>query len=466
MSIFNPADLVELINTVAATNDLPIESVKSIISEAFTKAYLKHRPDTNFTTIVDEKKGTISCYQIYKVVEDERKNDDSLETGYDDFVEKTISEAKMINKDVKIGDELLVPYDISNFERSQVNQIIQYFKQKIAELKNSKILIQWADKLNTIVYGKVIEVMERNNHVSGVKVEFDDDLKSIGFLPSKEMIGTEKLKVNQTYPFYLKELKEGSKSFPIVLSRTDKAVVIEIIKKEVIDVRDGIVQIKLIERIPGVRTKIAVDSINPAIDPVSSIIGFHGAIINNISSQLNNERIDIVKYSSDEKVLIANCIGIDRIKGFIFNNNEEKGYKNVTVIVGQHDLPAIIGRGGSGIKLTAKMTGYNIDVKTEKEARMEGLQYRPFDMKVLKNMQMESINKKNLTNDEMLAVISELKNEVKDLEGEIDKTFSFSKKESDDSNNNTSTSTNTLDDTKEEFEVIEGFEHFITKKED
>ncbi|RJS89833.1 transcription termination/antitermination protein NusA, partial [Ureaplasma urealyticum] len=361
---------------------------------------------------IDLKQGTINCFRNLVVVENEKVHNEDLETCLDDAVEILLDDARKINANAQIGDLIKQHISIDNFKSIEVGQIGSLLRQKITEIHNKRVADFWKPSLMKMIRAKVAEVNynKQRNEITGVKVELDDQWKTLGYLSRKDRIGDEKFKVGETYDFLIKEVKEQSRLWPILLSRTEPELVEEILKREVVDIKNGNIEIKKIARIAGFKTKVAVSTNLLNIEPVAVVVGNKGLTITSISKQLNNERIDIIRYADDKRIFIANAIGLDKLKGLLVQENES-GQRSAIAIVSKDDLPSVIGRGGANIRLIAKITEWNIDVKTIEQAFEENILYEKFDEKIYRSWNIESINKKNVTNDEMLALIDSIEDD-------------------------------------------------------
>ncbi|WP_208895176.1 transcription termination factor NusA [Ureaplasma diversum] len=414
MAKINSKELADLIPLVANDKDLPVEDVAQVLKEAFEKAYHKNSPDGRFEVKIDLEKGTIDCYEIFTVVEDEKSNDETLETGFDDIVEILLSEAKKINPDAKVGDLVYKTYPIEEMKPSQVLQISQLFKQRITELHNAKVADYWRPQIGKVIYAKVVEQNERRinntNQIYGYHILLEDKWNTQGFLSVKEKIGDEELKLNHLYHFVIKDVKEQSRLWPVLLTRNDPDLLEAIIKREILDVREGVIKIEKIVRSAGIKSKVAVSCYNPNINPVTTILGIRGSTINSISKQLNNERIDIVQYSDDIVTFLANAIGVDKIVSLIFDPNEQN--RAVTLITKEQHIPSIVGRGGVNIRLISKLVGYSIDVKSDKQAHKENISYTVFDQEQFRRLRMQNLHKNTMSNDDVLAIVENYRNEI------------------------------------------------------
>lgn len=478
MANINSNELAALIPQVANDKDLPVEDVVEVLKEAFQKAYHRNSPDGRFEVQIDLDKGTINCFEIFTVVEDEKEKDESLETGFDDIVEILLKDAKKINPNVKVNDFVYKPYSIDRMKPAQVAQISQLFRQRITELHNAKVADYWRPQIGQVIYAKVVEQNERRinnaNQVYGYHIELEDQWKTQGFLSVKEKIGDEELKVNHLYHFVIKDVKEQSRLWPVLLTRNDPELLEAIIKREILDVREGVIKIEKIVRSAGVKSKVAVSCYNPNINPVTTILGIRGSTINSISKQLNNERIDIVQYSDDIITFLANAIGVDKIVGLVLNQDEQS--RAVTLITKEQHIPSIVGRGGVNIRLISKLVGYSIDVKSDKQAHKENINYTIFDQEEFRRLRMQKIHKNTMSNDDVLAIVENYRNEfnVQNQETKTNQDLSLNQENEEDllqqsiqqhreEKNIIDNSQDQIvnDSDEDEIEVLEGFEDLI-----
>lgn len=452
---FKSKEFIEYFKDTAKQNEIELEVLSSIIKEAFEKTYLRTHPGENFETNINLKEGTINCFRNLVVVENEKAHNEDLETCLDDAVEILLDDARKINANAQIGDTIKQYILIDDFKSIEVGQIGSLLRQKITEIHNKRVADFWKPSLMKMIRAKVAEINynKQRNEITGVKVELDDQWKTLGYLSRKDRIGDEKFKVGETYDFIIKEVKEQSRLWPVLLSRTEPELVEEILKREVVDIKNGNIEIKKIARIAGFKTKVAVSTNLLNIEPVAVVVGNKGLTITSISKQLNNERIDVIRYADDKRIFIANAIGLDKLKGLLVQENES-GQRSAIAIVSKEDLPSVIGRGGANIRLIAKITEWNIDVKTIEQAFEENVVYEKFDEKIYRSWNIESINKKNVTNDEMLALIDNMQDEKVDENEQVNHQLKQQEKQTIDSNNDDSEN----DD--EQLEYLEGFEDF------
>lgn len=269
--------------------------------------------------------------------------------------EISLQEAKALVPDVKASDEIDVPVELKDFGRISAQTAKQVIFQKIREAERAAVYNEFKDKVGKIVSGTITR-KERG-------ILFVNLGRTEGILPIKETLPTERLKVGDAIKALVKEVKTGPKGPEIVLSRTAPEFVAELFKMEVPEIEDNVVQIKRIAREPGERTKIAVVSTDPAVDPVGACVGMKGTRVQAIVRELKGERIDIIHWTDDPRLLIARALTpavVDRV-----GVNEED--KTAMVVVTDDQLSQAIGRRGQNVKLAMKLTGWEIDIISESE---------------------------------------------------------------------------------------------------
>ncbi|MCV3734113.1 transcription termination factor NusA [Ureaplasma miroungigenitalium] len=401
--------LLKIMKEIAIEKDISITDIHNILLDAFLKTYKRSRPDEDVAFQIDLENGNIVVSEKYKVVSDDLHDSDD----FDDTIQMLHKDALVFDPKIKVNDTLTIHPSVQDvFTPYEVAQILQLLKQRTTELHNKKVSQYWEPMINTVVYAKVVEVSQHNEHINGYHVQLEDKWNTKGYLSSREIVRGETFTVGNSYYFAIKEVKEQSKLWPVLLSRKEPALIKAIITNEAVDVANGTIEINAIARDAGFKTKVAVSSNNPHVDPVGSIIGQDANILKTIQQQIGEERLDVVKYSNDKETFIANAIGINNILGMIVKNepNEDPNapYKIkqlVTVIVTNESFPKIIGRQGKNIRLISKLVQANIDVKSIKDAQEQNLVYESFNKDVLHQKQMHLINQKNQSNDEVLAML-------------------------------------------------------------
>ena len=354
----------EMVNNVQLNKDEIIETLEYALSKAYKKIFT----GAELKIIIDYNKGKIAINKILKVVDD-----DYFDKEGDDDCEINISAIKQKNPDVKVGDVIEEEIPLSEFDSPMVHSVMQLFKQKISEKMNQNIYAQWKDKKGKIIQASV----ESTDPKKGFSyVEFEN---TKGFVAAADKIPGEKLIQDHTYKFYVKDVKEQTKGWPIILSRSDEGLVRELLRLEVPEIQQGIVEIVKAVRKAGFKTKVAVKSNNVNVDPISTCIGPSHSRVDSVLQEINNpentakpEKIEFIRWYDDPVKLIASACIPTHITGVeIVDNNQ----KIATVIVPNEAYSAVIGQQGANVRLISLLTGWSIDVKKEEEAFAENLDF-------------------------------------------------------------------------------------------
>ena len=358
----NAVEFIAALEEIEASKGISKDTILEMLKESLIKAYRKQLggDDADVRVEIDPEKGIIDMCQVKAVV-------DEVE---DDFLQISVQDANDADKSkkYKAGDEFVIPATIDELKKATAMSVKSMLKQKFAEAEKSILYETFKDKIGTIITGKVEKVDDRGISVNIVKTSV--------FLPKKELIGDEKFIVGETIKIYVDDVASGTKGAHIVVSRSKEGFLRCILAEEISEIYDGTVQIKAIAREAGERSKVAVYSKDPTIDPAGACIGSNGARIQKVVSQLGNgginkEKIDIIGYSDNTALFIMEALKPARVVGAIVNEEE----KSAIAIVNDDSFSLAIGRRSVNVRLAVKLTGYNIDVKTETMAAEEGLDY-------------------------------------------------------------------------------------------
>ena len=362
----NAVDFLAALEEIEASKGISKATILQMLEESLIKAYKKQLggDDADVRVNIDVDKGTIELYQAKEVV-------DEVE---DDFLQISAADANALDasKKYKAGDEYNIYASIDELRKATAMSVKSMLKQKFAEAEKSILYETFKDKIGTLITGKVEKVDERGISVNIVKTSV--------YLPKKELIGDERFIVGETIKIYVDDVASGTKGAHIVVSRSKEGFLKCLFAEEIHDVYDGTVIIKGIAREAGERSKVAVYSNDPSVDPAGSCIGPNGGRIQKIVSQLGNgginkEKIDIIAYSDNTALFIMESLKPATALGIILDEEN----KSATVIVKDDTLSLAIGRRGVNVRLAVKLTGYNLDVKTETQAIEEGLEYTSYN---------------------------------------------------------------------------------------
>ncbi|MBO4903422.1 MAG: transcription termination/antitermination protein NusA [Lachnospiraceae bacterium] len=275
----------------------------------------------------------------------------------DPALQISVADAKALKGKAKVGDIVQVDIESKDFGRIATQNAKNLILQKIREEERSVIYNQFHDKEKSVVTGVVQRYAGRNLSI--------DLGKADALLTENEQVKSEHLKPNDRVKVYVLEVKNGNKGARILVSRTHPELVRHLFEEEVTEVRDGTVEIMAIAREPGSRTKIAVWSNDPDVDPVGACVGMNGSRVNAIVDELNGEKIDIINWDENPGFLIENALSPAKVV-FVIADGDEKTAK---VVVPDSQLSLAIGKEGQNARLAARLTGFKIDIKSETQAK-------------------------------------------------------------------------------------------------
>lgn len=361
-----------------------IDAVERSLAAAYQKEYGRKgqliRCHINFETgetafeqikiVVDESTVRISNEEEEDLKEEVHEEDGEgvlLLPKYNEEKHILLSSAKLLKKTAELGDEISFNLENkSDFGRIAAQTAKQVVVQKIREAENESIAGEFETKEGSIVSG-IVQRMEKGNI-------FVDLGRTTAILPFEEQIRNDKFRPGQRIKAYLYSIEEGLRGLSIRLSRSHPKFLIELFKAESSEIDDGTVEIVAVAREPGSRSKIAVKSNDPRVDPIGACVGQRGVRVNAISNELSGEKIDIIKWTDDIRENIASSLSPAKVHSIEIDEDEKKA----KVLVSLEEQSLAIGRGGQNVRLAAKLTGWKIDIAGEEgdlivEADEEGL---------------------------------------------------------------------------------------------
>ena len=348
------ADFFEAIEDIEKEKGIPRGYMYDKIKQAMLAAFRRDNPECedNVEIILEEDKKRIEMNVIKTVVDE--VEDPSHEIG--------LEAAKKISKRAKVGDELHVPVETKKFGRIAAQAAKQVIIQGIREAERGIIYEEFTSKEHEILTGIVSHIEPRNGSVS-IRISSNSEYTEAMLAPN-ERIKTEPLREGDRIKVYVVEVRNSTRGPQVLISRTHPGLVKRLFELEVPEIYDGTVEIKSIAREAGSRTKMAVWSADPDVDPIGSCVGPKGGRVASIVNELGGEKIDIVKYSEVPEEYIAAALSPSEVVSVTML---EDG-KSCRVIVPDSQLSLAIGKEGQNARLAAKLTGYKIDIKPESEA--------------------------------------------------------------------------------------------------
>lgn len=369
------ASMMRALQGVSEQYNVSLDMAKEALCAALATAYKKDHSvkgmvDPDVSVRIDEKHGKLDLYQRYTVVEDVE----------DDELEVDLETAHETDPDAKIGDtiEKLVDEDVAAMDWQEANQAKTVFNQKIREAAKEAVYKEYIDKKHEMVLGVVEAVHDRY-----VLVDLG---KTIASMPAKEQSPLETYEEGQQLRVVITDVEKSGKNSQVTVSRADADLVRRLFEKEVPEIYNGTVEIKKIAREAGERTKMAVLSNNPEVEPVGACIGPRGQRVQNVISELHGEKIDIFQYSDDINDLVRNALAPAEVQMVIRMDDAEEGeeaekHKDLIVVVDDKQLSLAIGKKGKNVRLAVKLTGKSIDIKTREELEEAGYDYGELEAK-------------------------------------------------------------------------------------
>lgn len=324
------------------SREILLETLRSALLSATRK---KFGGRTNIDLKIDPKTCDISVYETKMIVSKASNKDEEI----------SLDDAKKIFSEAVEGNTINIPLDLHDFSRIAAQTAKQVIFQRVREAERDVIYNVFKDKIGQIVSGTVMRKEKGIYFLNLGKTE--------AILPVKETLPNENLKRGDAVRAYIEEVRITPKGPAIMVTRTSPQFVSALFKMEVPEINDGLVVIKDIVREPGERTKLAVYSKNPSIDPVGACVGMKGTRVQSIVRELRGERIDIIPWTDDPRQLVARALSpavVDRI-----GINEET--KTAMVVVNDQQLSLAIGKRGQNVRLAMKLTGWDIDIISESE---------------------------------------------------------------------------------------------------
>lgn len=335
--------LKEIVKEKGIDEDTLFKTIEDALVLAYKKNYGINNPNVKVT--MNRETGDIHVYSQKKIVD--KVNNDLMEISIDD--------ALKINPSYEIGDVVDFEVTTKDFGRVAAQSAKQVVIQRIKEAERNIIYNEFILKEFDIITGTVIRKDKGNVLVNLGKIE--------AVLTPSEQIPGEKYTFNKKLKLYISEVKNTTKGAQVVISRSHSGLVKRLFELEVPEIYDGTVEIKQIAREAGYRTKIAVHSKDKNVDAMGACVGTKGIRVQNIVNELNNEKIDVIKWSNLPEKFIANALSPAKV--IDINLDEENKIANV--VVADDQLSLAIGKEGQNVRLAAKLTGWKIDIKSESQ---------------------------------------------------------------------------------------------------
>jgi len=329
------------------TKNIDRPTLVSVLEESFRNVLAKiFGSDENFDVIVNPDKGDFEIHRRRIVVEDGEVTDENKEIS--------LSEAKLIEDDYEVGEEVSEAVDFQKFGRRAILNLRQTLASKILEIDHEMLYQKYRDKVGTIVSGEVYQMWKR-------EVLLMDDEGNELHLPKSEQIPSDTYRKGDTVRALVKEVQNENSNPRIILSRTSPDFLKCLLEGEVPEIADSLIAIRRVARIPGERAKVAVESFDDRIDPVGACVGVKGSRVHGIVREMNNENIDVINYTSNPSLFIQRALAPAKVNRIVLDQENKKA----EVFLMPEEVSLAIGKGGLNIKLASMLTDYTIDVFRE-----------------------------------------------------------------------------------------------------
>jgi transcription termination/antitermination protein NusA len=339
-------EIIEAITQIAREKKIDKDSLRDMLENIFTQIIIKkYGKADNFDVIVNIDKGDIEIFQERTVVE----------VVEDPVTQIDLENARKIDPDVDLGEEVVEVITPESFGRRLIITAKQSLNQRIRDFERESIMEEYQNRVGEIIIGDIRQINKRGIFVNVEKTEV--------FLPREEQIQNERLRRGDTVRALIKEVRSDNKGSDIIISRADKKFLIRLFELEVPEIYDGIVEIKKVAREAGERSKIAVESIDRRVDPVGACVGMKGVRIQAIVRELNNEKIDIINYTSEPAIFTSRALTPAKPVKVIVNEEE----KLAVAIIPDEQMSLAIGKTGQNLRLASALSGYQIEPVKESE---------------------------------------------------------------------------------------------------
>ncbi len=346
----NEEETVSMVDTFREfkeTKNIDRTTLMSVLEESFRNVIAKiFGSDENFDVIVNPDKGDFEIYRNRTVVADGVEHDENKEI--------TLTEARKIQPDYEVGEDVSEKVDFSKFGRRAILTLRQTLASKVLELEHDSLYNKYKDRVGQIISAEVYQVWKR-------EVLLVDDENNELILPKGEQIPRDQYRKGEAVRAVILRVDNENNNPKIILSRTSPIFLRRLLEQEVPEINDGLITVQRIARMPGERAKIAVESYDERIDPVGACVGVKGSRVHGIVRELCNENIDVINYTSNIKLFIQRALSPAKVSSI---NVDEENHK-AEVYLKPEEVSLAIGRGGMNIKLASMLTEYTIDVFRE-----------------------------------------------------------------------------------------------------
>jgi len=354
-------NLVESFSEFKAGKNIDRPTMVRVLEDVFrTLIKKKYGTDDNFDVIVNTSNGDLEIWRVREIVPDGEVTDDRSQISITDAID--------IDDEYEIGEECYEELELMEFGRRSVMAARQTLISRIMELEKDEVFKMYSARIGDIILGEVHQILKRELLI------IDDVSGNELIIPRTEMIRGDYVRKGDMIKGVIKEVKMRNNNPVVIVSRTDNNFLAKLLEQEVPEIEDGLITIKKIERIPGERAKVAVESYDDRIDPVGACVGMKGSRIHGIVRELKNENIDIVNYTNNISLFIQRSLTPAKVSSIKFDEENQ----TASVFLKADQVSMAIGKGGSNIKLASRLTGYEIDVYRDTDEEIDDVDLDEF----------------------------------------------------------------------------------------
>ncbi|GAB4133146.1 MAG: transcription termination factor NusA [Bacteroidia bacterium] len=359
-------NLIESFSEFKETKNIDRATLISILEDVFRSLIRKkYGSDENFDFIVNPERGDLEIWRNREIVDDEFAEDSF---DYDENKHISLTEARKIEPDFEIGEQVTDRIGLEDFGRRSVLAIRQNLVSRVLDLEKDSIYRKYKERIGEVITGEVYQVWKKEALI------LDDEGNEL-ILPKSEQIPGDFFKKGDSVRAVVYKVDLRNNTPVIILSRTAPSFLEKLFEQEVPEIYDGLITIKKIVREPGERAKVAVESYDDRIDPVGACVGMKGSRIHGIVRELRNENIDVINYTSNPQLLIQRALSPAKITSIKLDEDT----KRAEVYLKPDQVSLAIGKGGHNIRLAGKLTGYEIDVYRDTDEDVEDVNLDEFN---------------------------------------------------------------------------------------
>lgn len=345
--------LIDTFTNFKETKNIDITTMVGVLEESFRNVIAKiFGSDENFDVIVNPDKGDFEIYRNREVVADDAVTDPNKQI--------TLTAAREIDPDYEVGEEVSETIDFAKFGRRAILTLRQTLASKILELEHDALYNKYKDRVGELISAEVYQTWKSETLL------MDDEHNEL-LLPKNQQIPRDFFHKGDNVRAVIDRVDNTNGNPKIYLSRTSNEFLRRLLEQEIPEIADGLITIRKVARIPGERAKIAVESYDERVDPVGACVGVKGSRIHGVVREMNNENIDVINYTSNQRLFIQRALNPAEVSSIVLNEEEKKA----EVYLRPDQVSLAIGRGGQNIKLASMLTEYTIDVFREVEGAEE-----------------------------------------------------------------------------------------------